>query len=96
MMQMSNTQSNIPINYNDSFPLKSFFRLKTWTESLENVFKIEIEDILFPVFISLYRKLNSSGNAAGARNFYTRHQSNFFKIPEYRKMAEKFCSETKR
>lgn len=72
-----------------------YSKLKSWTESLDNGFKIEIEDILFPVFISLYRKLNASGNTVGARNFYSRHQSNFFKIPEYRKMAEKFCSESK-
>ena len=53
---------------------------------------MEMQDALFPAFISLYRKLNSSGNTSGARSFYSRHQSNFLKVPELRKMAEQFCA----
>lgn len=71
-------------------------RLKSWVESLSEEYKIEAEDILFPAFISLYKKLNSSGNASGAKAFYNRHQSVFFKIPEFRKMAARFCSEHSR
>lgn len=52
-----------------------------------------MDEILFPAFISLYRKLNMTGNTSGARGFYSRNQSNFFKVPELRKMAERFCSE---
>lgn len=69
------------------------FRLKAWVESLDDSIKIEMEEILFPAFISLYRRMNVSGNMIGARGFYTRNQSNFLKIPEQRKMAERFCSE---
>ncbi|XP_057365872.1 TAF5-like RNA polymerase II p300/CBP-associated factor-associated factor 65 kDa subunit 5L [Daphnia carinata] len=70
-----------------------FSKLKAWVESLDDGARIEIDEILFPAFISLYRKLNVSGNTSGARGFYTRNQSNFFKVPELRKMAERFCSE---
>ena len=62
-------------------------------ESLDDNVKTEINEILFPAFISLYRKLNMAGNTNGARAFYSRNQSNFFKVPELRKMAERFCSE---
>jgi hypothetical protein len=65
-------------------------------DSLEDNFKIELDEILFPAFISLYRRMNVSGNMIGARGFYTRNQSNFLKVPELRKMAEKFCSENNR
>lgn len=68
-------------------------RLKAWVESLDDNTKMEIEEILFPAFISLYRKLNMTGNTNGARGFYSRNQSNFLKVPELRKMAERFCSE---
>lgn len=70
-----------------------FSKLKAWVESLDDGARIEIDEILFPAFISLYRKLNVSGNTSGARGFYARNQSNFFKVPELRKMAERFCSE---
>lgn len=60
---------------------------------MDEEFRVEMEDILFPAFISLYRKLKSSGNNSGASSFYTRHQSNFLKVLELRKMAERFCSE---
>ena len=61
-------------------------------ESLEETYRIELEDILFPVLLSLYRILESS-SSSGAESFYKRHQTNYLKIPELKKMAEKFLSE---
>ena len=70
------------------------FRLKSWIETLDKVSVIEMQNLLFPIFISLYTKLNSSGNTSGARSFYSRHQSNFLKVPEFRAMAEKIYSDS--
>ena len=69
------------------------FWICSWVESLEERSRIEMEEILFPAFISLYRKLTMTGNASGAKSFSTRNQSDFFKIPELIKMTERFCSE---
>ena len=53
-----------------------------------------MQTILFPVFISLFSRLNSSGNTIGARNFYSSNQSQFFTTPEYQAMAEEVCADT--
>jgi hypothetical protein len=68
------------------------YRLKSWVESLDEIFRMEIEDILFPVLLSLYKKLQSS-SPSEAGSFYKRHQTNYLQIPEYKRMAEKFLSE---
>lgn len=97
--QIFNSQSNtiLSIFYQHLLILYGMHsRLKAWVESLDDGARIEIDEILFPAFISLYRKLNVSGNTSGARGFYARNQSNFFKVPELRKMAERFCSENTR
>ena len=61
-------------------------------ESLDEIYRMEVEDIMFPALLSLYKKLESS-SASGAESFYKRHQANYLNVPEYKKMADKFLSE---
>jgi len=64
-------------------------RLQSWVESLDEIYRMEVEDIMFPALLSLYKKLESSS----ANGFYKRHQANYLNVPEYKKMADQFLSE---